>query len=357
VGRALLTLLGILACAAPAQASPFIHAHRGGPVVHGVPTYAENTMQAFRASAAQGFVLEADVKLTADRQPVVFHDPELDRATNCFGRVADYRLADLLGKCRVNIVGTNGNAKPAPVAQPIPRLKELLALVRDTPGLRLNLEIKNQPLDSDFVAGRAFADRVVDELIAAKLPASRLIVQSFYPVNLQPVKERMPGVETSLLTLLQMNAGAPAVAKAAGYDWVSPDWGAGAVKPALVAEAHALGLRIVPYTIDGVGLIRAATQAGVDELITNDPLRARKVVAETAPPRPAIPAPPTAEQCAPRARCRRSSRLTTAPASASSPCSSSRTRATWSTTPPSARRSSAWCASTSCRAWPPGART
>ena len=59
----------LLACAAaPAAAdrtigTPYIQAHRGGAVVNGEPTYPENTMPAFRHSAAEGFVLEMDVKL------------------------------------------------------------------------------------------------------------------------------------------------------------------------------------------------------------------------------------------------------------------------------------------------------
>jgi glycerophosphoryl diester phosphodiesterase len=286
-----------LAWAGPAQASPFIHAHRGGPLVRGVPAFGENTMAAFRNAAAGGFVLEADVKLTADRQPVVFHDPELDRATNCAGPIAARTLQALRRDCRVDILGTAGNSTRARTLQPIPTLRELLDLVKETPGQRLNLEIKNQPLDSDFDPTNGFARRVVEEIVAAKVPAGRLIVQSFYPLNLTVSELRLPNVETSLLTLLQMNAGAPADAKAQGFEWVSPDFGTGAIKPALVSQAHALGLRVVPYTIDAPRLVRAAVDAGVDELITNDPVMAREQVAAASPPRPAIPAPPADAEC------------------------------------------------------------
>jgi glycerophosphoryl diester phosphodiesterase len=298
VRRAGIAALIALAWAVPAQASPFIHAHRGGPLLHGVPAFGENTMAAFRNAAAQGFVLEADVKLTADRQPVIFHDPELDRASNCSGPIAKRTLAELRRNCRVDILGTAGNSRPAPDPQPIPTLGELLDLLKATPGERLNLEIKNQPLDSDFDPSGKFARTVVDAIAAAKVPADRLIVQSFYPLNLQVSEMRLPNVETSLLTLLQMNAGAPAVAKASGFEWVSPDFGTGALKPALVSEAHALGLRVVPYTIDKPKLVRSAVAAGVDELITNDPVMAREEIAAAAPPRPAAPAAPSGAQCA-----------------------------------------------------------
>ncbi|MEJ7876284.1 MAG: glycerophosphodiester phosphodiesterase family protein [Solirubrobacterales bacterium] len=98
-----LVALGL--AASEAAASPYIQAHRGGPVVRGEPTFPENTMPAFRRSASKGFVLEFDVKLTKDDVPVVFHDAELDRATDCGGRLDSKTLAQL-ASCRVDILGT-----------------------------------------------------------------------------------------------------------------------------------------------------------------------------------------------------------------------------------------------------------
>ena len=66
-------LVSVLA-AGSAVASPYIQAHRGGPIFNGKPRFGENTMPAFRDSAERGFVLEFDVKLTSDNVPVVFHD-------------------------------------------------------------------------------------------------------------------------------------------------------------------------------------------------------------------------------------------------------------------------------------------
>ena len=61
--------LALVAPAAPATAwaAPGIHAHRGGSVLDGAPAYPENTMPAFRNASRAGYVLELDVKLTADR--------------------------------------------------------------------------------------------------------------------------------------------------------------------------------------------------------------------------------------------------------------------------------------------------
>ena len=88
---ALAAALAACCCAAsPAAAAvPEIHAHRGGSVVDGVPTFAEETLPAFRhAWVRERAVLELDVKLTADRVPVVIHDDTMDRTTTCAGPVA-----------------------------------------------------------------------------------------------------------------------------------------------------------------------------------------------------------------------------------------------------------------------------
>ena len=52
--------------AVEASASPWIHAHRGGPLENGDAAMPENSMPAFRESAERGFVIEADVKLSTD---------------------------------------------------------------------------------------------------------------------------------------------------------------------------------------------------------------------------------------------------------------------------------------------------
>ncbi len=289
----------LLVIAAPAAlGSPYIQAHRGGSLVEGVPTYGENTLPAFEAAAEAGFVLELDTKLTADGVPVVIHDPALDRTTDCAGLVRSLTAAQLRAQCRSDILGTEGNsvalAPGDPRRVPVPTLEEVLELAVEH-GSVLNLEIKNVPTDADFDLTLGFAEAVVDVLEASPLPRSRLIVQSFWPLNLLPAQSQLPGAETSLLTLAALNDGGPAAAMLAGNEWVSPAW---PVSPVYVAEAHALGRQVVPYTLDAEADISAAITAGVDAVISNDPTRARRINKALEPAAPQLPPPPSESQCA-----------------------------------------------------------
>jgi glycerophosphoryl diester phosphodiesterase len=282
--------------AAPAGASPYIHAHRGGPIVDGKPRFGENTMPAFKDSAKRGFVLELDVKLTGDGVPVVFHDATLDRATDCDGRIDERTYAELRG-CRVDILGTEGNFKQLGPGDHrrvrVPTLARVLDLVRRT-GAHANIEIKNQPTDPDYDPTDGFARAASEAIASSGVPLSQVIVQSFWAPNLEVAKQVLPGAELSLLTLTSFNASGPPTAQDRGYRWVSPQW---PVDAAYIADAHSRGLEIVPFTLDDAGAIDAATRAGVDALISNDPRLARRAVRRALGPRPRIPPPPTAREC------------------------------------------------------------
>src|SRR5512143_1463332 len=70
---------------------PVVFAHRGASA-HAP----ENTLAAFELALAQDAdAIELDVKLTADGQAVVIHDPTLNRTTGSQGSVKNMSLAEL----------------------------------------------------------------------------------------------------------------------------------------------------------------------------------------------------------------------------------------------------------------------
>ena len=255
-----------------------MQAHRGGPVLAGVPTYAEESLPAF-TNAAQNLqvVLELDAKLTADGVPVVFHDPTLDRTTNCEGPVSARTLVELAA-CPADVLGAPGNdlpTAPAPEPVPIATLAEVLAFAK-TDGIGINLEIKNYPTDDeDYDPTPAFANRIMDVVLDSGIPASQVIIQSFTPDNLGVAEQRMPDAQFALLSLAGTNDLAIDVAAARGWDWVSPQW---PVDAAYVERAHESALKVVPYTLNQAEDITTAAEVGVDALISDDPLMAMQTL-------------------------------------------------------------------------------
>ncbi|WP_300534385.1 glycerophosphodiester phosphodiesterase family protein [Sphingosinicella sp.] len=67
-------------------------AHRG---LHGAPGVPENSRAAFERAIAAGYGIELDVRRTADKDAVVFHDAELPRLVNAGGRIADLTVGEL----------------------------------------------------------------------------------------------------------------------------------------------------------------------------------------------------------------------------------------------------------------------
>jgi glycerophosphoryl diester phosphodiesterase len=272
----LVAAVAIAASAAPAAATD-IHAHRGGTVVDGRPAYTEESLDAYRAVARNGFVFEVDAKLTRDGMPVAIHDATLDRTTNCTGEVRSYTLA-ALRRCRPDVLGSPGGGVRTRSISPrgtIPTVAEVLELARLT-GSKVNLEIKNVPTDPDWDVSSAYANRVMDVVLDSGLPRSQLLIQSFIPANLDVAKRRLRGVPTSLLAL----GSGPNVIELAndnGYDWISPQW---PVPAAFVRDSHRARHPVAPYTLNTRAEVRAAGRAGADAVITDDPLTAARALGQ-----------------------------------------------------------------------------
>ena len=69
----------------------------------------------------------------------------------------------------------------------------------------------------------------------------------------------------------------PRLVKAAGCAVWSPN--ARDLKPGAVAEAHAQGLTVVPWTVNEESAMNALAESGVDGIITDYPDRLRRVLA------------------------------------------------------------------------------
>ena len=128
----------------------------------------ENTMEAFQAAVDAGVeMLETDIRLTADRQLVLFHEDRLGRVADSIGPVNERTLEQLL---QLN-VGT-----PAQPAR-IPTLEEFLAWVQPLDML-LNLELKEYDILGNEGNWAYCADETV-RLVEKYGLADRVVLNSF----------------------------------------------------------------------------------------------------------------------------------------------------------------------------------
>ena len=281
----------------------------------------ENTMAAFRAAMAIGVdTLELDVHVTKDGELVVTHDPRLNAA---FTRDAEGRWIEEPGPAIIQSTLAElqrldvGRPKPGSrYAQQWPeqrpsdgeRLTTLSALFeevarRGPSSLRFNIETKLNPNTPELTpAAEAFAKALVD-VVRRHGMAARVSIQSFDWSSLAVVQRLAPGIPTVALsarqgfldnitdgrwtaghTLATHGGSLPRMVKAAGAAVWSPFHGD--LTEALLAEARALGLRVVPWTVNDPALIERLLDWRVDGLISDYPDRVRTAMARRSMPLP-----------------------------------------------------------------------
>jgi glycerophosphoryl diester phosphodiesterase len=252
-----------------------IHAHRAGPLRHGMAVQAEQTLAAFaRTWSEQRVVCELDVRFTADGVPVVFHDPDLRRMTGTRGQVHELDAAAFRA-LRTDLLGTGRRLALADAPAPLATLEEVLRLARRRRAA-LNVELKNLPGERGFDPTEGTAERLAAVLRAARIPSRRLTVQTFWAPDLAVLGRLLPDVRRSLLIEAGGEADAPERALAAGAGAVGLGWPA---SPDTVRRAHHHGLRAMAYTLNEPAAVLDARGAGVDVIITDDPAMALHTLA------------------------------------------------------------------------------
>ncbi len=285
-----------------------LHGHRGARGL-----FPENTHIGFAGALAIGVdMLELDVGVTADDVVVVTHDPRLnpditrmrsgDWLDGPGPAIRSLRAAALaeydVGRIRPGSAYAAAHPDQAPHdGATIPLLADVL---RIDPLASFNIELKTFPFHPDIaVDGAAMADAVV-ELADALGVAGRIIVQSFDWRGPRRIRWTRPDVRVAWLTSGTFLAGARtwwdgphpgefggSVARAVAAEG-GPTWGpdhADLTEESL-AEAHSLGLRVVPWTVNRPEDMRRLIRWGVDGLITDRPDLARAVLAEEGRPLP-----------------------------------------------------------------------
>ncbi len=298
---------------AATQPLPFdLQGHRGARGLR-----PENTLPAFAHALSLGVVtLEMDTAVTKDGVVVVSHDPELnpDVVRDPDGKyvtpgtsIHSLSFAELqrydVGRLRAGSM----YALRYPEQQPVdgtrfPRLAEVFALAKRSgnAAVRFNVETKIfPPRPALTLEPDAFAAALVAVIREAGM-ASRTTVQSFDWRTLKVVQKIAPEIETVALTSQQggddtirkgqagpspwlagldvddFGGSVPRVVKASGVPVWSPNYND--LTEAAVQEAHALGLRVVPWTANDPADIARIVDWKVDGLISDYPDRLRAVL-------------------------------------------------------------------------------
>lgn len=217
-------------------------AHRGNAAGN-----VENTMAAFRAVVDLGYrYVETDVRTTRDGQLVVFHDRTLERIAGVDRAVGSLPYADLERFA-------------------VPRLTDVLEAFPDT---RFNVDMKDWP-----------AVEALATVLETTRSTDRLCVASFSEARLRRIR-RLAGPE------LCTSAGVGGVARFV-LRWPGPVGGAAAIqaplsllRPALVERARRRGLKYHVWTLNERESIARAVSAGVDGIMTDEPVLLRAVLQE-----------------------------------------------------------------------------
>ena len=240
-----------------------ILAHRGASA------YApENSLEAFSlAIEMNAHGIELDIYETADDKLVIHHDNNIKRMSGIDAKISETDLATLRS---YNFAGEMGE-KFGFVK--IPTLEEVLDLFKPT-DLIINIEMKE---------GSVNYIRAIDALVREYKMEERILYSSFDHFKLKKVKEINPSAKTG--ALYSFNMACPwEYAKAAGFDALHPsydqiykfdqEFGIN-----YIAEAHALGIEVNPWTADKPGIIRHLADLGADHIITDVPdIALRKVM-------------------------------------------------------------------------------
>lgn len=267
-----------------ASAQLEIHGHRGARGRN-----PENTIEGHLAALPDVTVLETDLLLTKEGAVVLHHDTVLNPDTTRDERgewlaqpgpaIRTLTLADLarydVGRLRP------GSAYAARFAEQrgrdgvrIPTLADaLIAVDRATRGrAKWNVEIKIDAEHPERTAPPAVAVEAVVSVLRERGVIGRAIIQSFDWSVVREVREVEPSIPTSCLSEPKRVTGdVVGLAAEAGCAYWSPSFET--LTEAQVRQAHGLGLRVVPWTVNEVEDLRRVIALGVDGVISDYPDR------------------------------------------------------------------------------------
>lgn len=241
--------------------------HQAMIVAHrGASAYApENTLAAFCLAVEQGAdAVELDAKLSADGTVVVIHDQTVDRTTGGKGDVRKLTMGQLKSLDAGQFFSSRYTGEL------IPTLEEVFDAVGQS--LLINVELTNYASPGD-----GLVDQVV-ALVQRFHLEERVLFSSFHPANLLRAHRLLPEVPVAILAL---PGRAGWWARSFLLRHISPEF----VNPyfsdstdGYIRRQHESGRKVNTWTVNDPADLSRLVIDGVDGLITDDPVAARRVV-------------------------------------------------------------------------------
>jgi glycerophosphoryl diester phosphodiesterase len=265
--------------------------------------FPENTLEGFRAARTLGVAaFELDVGMTADGAVVVCHDPALnpdlarDPAGDWIAPPGPLLRSLTVGALARYDVGRirpgSRTARLFPDQAPIDgaRVPTLASVLAALPEARLIIEVKTNPARPEQTAEPAVLAEAVLALVEAARAAGRVVIESFDWRVQSHIRRIRPEITLAWLTHAETE-------QTASLWWdgiVPPELGcsvphcvaaaAGTMRPgdawapehrglteAQVRQAHALGLLVLPWTVNQPEDMRRLIGWQVDGLISDRP--------------------------------------------------------------------------------------
>jgi glycerophosphoryl diester phosphodiesterase len=225
----------------------------------------ENTIASIEAAIRAGLSwIEFDVRLTADRVPVLLHDASLDRTTNGTGRVAELSLEDLRS------VDAGARFDLAFAGERIPTLDRALDAIEGRATAVIEMKV-------DGPGEEALAHAVL-RVLERRPRSGRHVLTSMDWGLLDGAAIHVPGIEIALTVHRLEPRDEIATASRTGAAAVHPHHTR--VDERYVERAHAAGLVVRTYTVNDRILLERIARAGADAVFTDGPSILRQPVSE-----------------------------------------------------------------------------
>ena len=256
---------------------PVVLGHRGA-----AGSAPENTLFAFREGLRQGaHVLESDIQITADGEPILLHDSRVDRTTDGQGESAELSFDDIKRLDAGIRFAPAAGVDPAPRPEAPLRIPSLREAFETFPEASFNLEIKGESpaLVSavvDLVHEFEREDRTL--LTAGEDPIQHLLREELkrtgsrvaLGASLADILDVIRSAQTQ--TRPETNSMALQIPRFFGD---SP-----LVTPALIAHCHRHDIEVHVWTINEAKEMTELLDLGVDGLVTDLPARMTRLLAD-----------------------------------------------------------------------------